>query len=219
MDIVKRVSNWYFSKKVLPYWVILLVDTAIVFASCAFAYWVSNDERVVYDNRFPLLYTALIYAVVSWMGARIFRTYSGVLRYSSFVDLLRLVYANLVSLALCLALCLVLRWQGVEDLSILSPMNVLVAFTVATFAMWIVRVAVKLLFDTANSDSQAIRVLIYGALTGGIGIANSTKRLNLLYPGRYTLLQGNNTEGNYETTLVVELLPPFHNNESQSSLE
>ena len=53
---------------------------------------------------------------------------------------------------------------------------------------------------------------------GGIGIANSTKRLNLLYPGRYTLLQGNNTEGDYETTLVVELLPPFHNNEPQSSL-
>ena len=138
MDIVKKVSNWYFSKRMLPYWVILLVDAAIVFGASAFTYWVSHDERVVYENRFPLLYTALLYALISWIGARIFRTYSGVLRYSSFVDLLKLTYANMVSLALALACCLVLRWQGIETFAILSPVNTIMAFLIATLLMWVV---------------------------------------------------------------------------------
>lgn len=175
MDIVKKVSNWYFSKRMLPYWVILLVDAAIVFGASAFTYWVSHDERVVYENRFPLLYTALLYALISWIGARIFRTYSGVLRYSSFVDLLKLTYANMVSLALALACCLVLRWQGIETFAILSPVNTIMAFLIATLLMWAMRILVKLLFDAANTDSKAIRVLIYGALTGGIGIAKNIR--------------------------------------------
>ena len=41
-DIFWRFSNWYFSKKVLPYWAILLVDSLIVFLSCMFIYWVVN---------------------------------------------------------------------------------------------------------------------------------------------------------------------------------
>ena len=172
-NILKRISNWYFSKRVLPYWVILLADSAIVFASAVFSYWVINKALVTFEHRNAVFWTALLYALISWIGARIFRTYSGVLRYSSFVDLLRLTYANAVSLAIAMGASYLFKWQQVELFSALGPLGTILTFLVSTLLMWALRVMVKLLFDISNSDALAPRALIYGALTGGVGLAKN----------------------------------------------
>ena len=173
--MIKRLINWFFSKKVLPYWAILLADAAIVFVSAVFTFWAVNKSRVTYDNRDAVILTAILYAVLSWVGARIFRTYKGVLRYSSFVDLLKLTYANLVSLGLALICSLVFKYSGVGIFSALTPWNTIFVFILATLLMWALRVFAKLVFDASNSDGQAMPVLIYGALTGGVGLAKSIR--------------------------------------------
>ena len=184
MDVFKRISNWYFSKRVLPYWVILLADAVIVFASAVFTYWVTSNSQITFDHHRAVFLTALTYSILSWVGARIFRTYSGVLRYSSFVDLLKVTYANLVTLALALAVSAFGRWQGIEGISALSLTHTLLTFLLSTLLMWGLRIMVKLLFDVANADSKAMRVLIYGALTGGIGIA---KYIRMQSPAQFDL--------------------------------
>ena len=83
MDIIKRITNWYFSKKVLPYWVILLADAAIVFASAVFTYWVIHRTQMTYDNHVAVFLSAAMFALLSWIGASCFKTYHGVLRYST----------------------------------------------------------------------------------------------------------------------------------------
>ncbi|MBR0299330.1 MAG: polysaccharide biosynthesis protein [Bacteroidales bacterium] len=172
---IRKLSRWYFSKRVLPYWCILLGDAFIVFVSCIFTYWVNNRTGLTFENRNILLITAALYAILSWVGARIFKTYSGVVRYSSFIDLIKLAYANLVTMVLALAVSLIARWQGIEMLSALTPLETVAAITVATFFMWVMRVVVKTLFDVTSVDGQAKRVLIYGAITGGIGVAKSIR--------------------------------------------
>ena len=174
-DLFWRVSNWYFSKKVLPYWVIILVDTAMVFLSCMFAFWVINKSQITFDHHVELLLASAFYAVLSWAGFRIFKTYSGILRYSSFVDLLKVVYANSVNLALSLLCCLLFKWQEVPYLSLLTPGNILLSFLLATLAMWAFRIVVKLMFDIANASSNAMRTLVYGALSGGVGLAKNIR--------------------------------------------
>ena len=174
-DILWRVSNWYFSKKVLPYWVILLTDALVVFLSCLFTYWVANKSQATYDHHIELLSAAVFYAVLSWVGARCFRTYSGVLRYSSFVDLLRVVYANIVNLVIAVVCALIFKWQQVDYLDTLTPLHLIMAYILATALMWAVRVLVKLLFDAANASSSALRTMIYGALSGGVGLAKNVR--------------------------------------------
>ena len=174
-DILWRVSNWYFSKKVLPYWVILLTDALVVFLSCLFTYWVANKSQATYDHHIELLSAAAFYAVLSWIGARCFRTYSGVLRYSSFVDLLRVVYANGVNLAIAVVCALIFKWQQVDYLNTLTPLHLIMAYILATALMWAMRVLVKLLFDAANASSSALRTMIYGALSGGVGLAKNVR--------------------------------------------
>ena len=84
-----RFAGNYFSKNVFPYWCVVLADTAIVFVSTAFVYWAFHRTGAMFEHRFALLYLMLLYSVLSIIGARVFRTYAGVVRYSGFVQLLK----------------------------------------------------------------------------------------------------------------------------------
>ena len=174
-DIICRFSAWYFSKRVLPYWAILLADSFIVFLCCVFTFWITYKTQSLLVHWHAVFYTALMYSAISWIGARVFKTYSGVLRYSSFVDLMKLTYANGLSLVIVLLVSLVLRKLEVSMLVALEPLHTIVVFLLSTLLMWGLRVSVKFLFDATNTDSQAKRALIYGALTGGVGLAKNIR--------------------------------------------
>ena len=182
--LARRLSSWFFSKKVFPYWCIVLMDTVIVFASCVFSFWVSKRTAVMMENHLNVLYTSAMFALLSWVGARIFRTYSGVVRYSSFVDLLKVGQANLLSMALAIAVTFLFKWLDVPQLSALTVIETVAAFLVAMLFQWGMRVLVKSVFDIANADAMAMPVLIYGALTGGVGVAKSIRAQQ---PARYEL--------------------------------
>ena len=151
------------------------MDMGIVFISAVFTFWVSFRSQITYDHRWEVLASAAMFAAVSMIGARVFRTYSGVLRYSSFLDLLRLIYANLLSLGLAVAVVIFARSKQFMMLGIFSPWRTVIVFSLATLMMWAVRVMVKLLFDSINTDAKAKRTVIYGALSGGIGLAKSIR--------------------------------------------
>ena len=177
-DVIRRFSAWYFSRRVMPYWAILLADSLIVFFCSIFTFWVTYKTQVLISHRDAVLCTSLIYAAISWIGARAFRTYSGVLRYSSFVDLMKLIYANSISLGVALIATVILRRFGIYTLAALRPIHTCIVFLLATLLMWALRIMVKFLFDTTNADSKAQRALIYGALTGGIGLAKNIRSQN-----------------------------------------
>ena len=184
-SLIKRFSSWYFDKKVLPYWAILLMDAAIVCVSSMFTYWVTNRTLVTVENQTALLLTSLLYGILSWVGARIFRTYLGVLRYSSTVDLAKLAYANLVAFGLAVASSLIFKQLGVEVLCALSPLETMVVFLISTLLMWALRLMVKTIYEAGSADTKAMRVLIYGALTGGVGLA---KYIRSQTPVRFELV-------------------------------
>ena len=170
-----KILNWYFTKNSLPYWCIFLIDFAIVMFSGVITFWIFNNAAVLFSNALRVLNTVLLFALLSIPGFRIFHTYSGFMRYSSFVDLMRVVYGNVVSLALAL-----LAEYGM----ILLPSNLFVHFNTtsifllfifATLLMWALRVFVKTLYDVAFSNRRAERVLIYGAMSGGVGLAKNIK--------------------------------------------
>ena len=171
----KKISNWYFSRNVLPYWAILLADTLIVFMSAVFTFWVTNRTLVPFESRYAVIYTSLLFAVVSWVGARIFKTYAGVLRYSSSVDLIKLAYTNTISLILALSFLVLFKYLSIESLSAFTLLETVMVFLLSTLLMWALRILVKILYESTNSDKQAMPVLIYGALTGGIGLAKNIR--------------------------------------------
>ena len=184
MRIFDRLLSWYFKKDSLPYWCIFIIDSAIVLFSTIFTYWLFNKTQVLIDHRFDLLYTALIYVMFSWVGFRVFHTYSGIIRFSSFVDLMRVAYGSALSLVIALIYSVVMQKLDMSFLSVLSQTETVIAFVIATLIMWAERIVVKTLYDVSFSDSRSLRVLIYGAKTGGIGLAKS---INTQRPRRFVV--------------------------------
>lgn len=129
----------------------------------------------MYDNRFAVLYTAILCSGLSWIGARVFKTYAGVVRYSSFVDLLKVAYANMITLVLALTCSIIFRRTGVVSLSALTPLETVSAIAIATLLMWALRIVVKILFDASSAKKESAKAIIYGALTGGIGVAKNIR--------------------------------------------
>ena len=182
--LFQRTFGWYFSKRVLPYWAILIIDTLIVFLSAVVVYWVTDRTFFLSAERSSVFWTSFFYAILSWVGARIFKTYSGVMRYSSSIDLLKIGYANLVSMGLALLSLWVFSKLHVTALTALSPLEIIVVFLISAMLMWALRIAVKSIYESIIATSNTTRVLIYGALTGGVGMAKSIRDEN---PVRFEL--------------------------------
>ena len=180
MTFVRNILRWYFSKQSLPYWCLLMVDTAIVFLSALFTYWVFNKTLNMFEYRHEVLYSALFYALLSWVGDKLFSTYSGVIRYSSFIDLLHVGFANLTNLLLAIPASWLLEYLDVRALMGFTQTEIAVTFFLATLGMWIVRIVVKALYDVSFASENSMRVLIYGALTGGVGLAKNVQSLRPL---------------------------------------
>ena len=175
MNPIKKILSWYFSKNSLPYWCLLLNDCVMVFLSLVVAFWAFEKTQLLFDQRIDVLYTCLIYTLLSLIGARVFRTYSGVLRFSSFVDLMQVAYANLLSMVIAVILSEVLQHYQLNEIAALTQTETVIAFVIATLLMWAVRIVVKTLYDVALNDKRTMRVLIYGALSGGVGLAKNIR--------------------------------------------
>ena len=182
-----KILNWYFTKNSLPYWSILLIDCLIIVFSAMSIYWLFHQADLLAENFPKVLLTSCIFVLLSFPGFRIFHTYSGFMRFSSFVDLMRVTYCNLVSLVLVL-ICM---W-GVEQLPVkwlnwfmpFTTKQIVLIFIISTLLMWALRIFVKTLYDQALSNTKAERALIYGALSGGVGLA---KNINSVRPRRFVL--------------------------------
>ena len=179
-----KILNWYFTKNSLPYWCIFLIDCAIVMFSCALVYWIFNNFAALVDNALPVLLTSLVFTLVSIVGFRIFHTYSGFMRYASFVDLMRVTYGNLINLGLALVADLLLQTLPYKLFAYYNTTSIFLIFILATLLMWALRVFVKTLYDVAFSNTRAMRVLVYGAMTGGVGLA---KMIQNQRPRRYVV--------------------------------
>ena len=168
-----KILNWYFTKNSLPYWCIFLIDCAIVMFSGTVTFWIFHDMQTLYENTFQVLNTVIIFALLSIPGFRLFHTYSGFMRYSSFVDLMRVVYGNLVSLGLVLIADYGMDMLPGDWFVHFNTTSIFLCYIIATLLMWALRVFVKTLYDVAFSNTRAVRVLIYGAMQGGVGLAKN----------------------------------------------
>ena len=185
INSIIKILDWAFSKKSLPYWCLILVDCISILLSCLFTYWVLNRTLDIFEHRFAVLYTSLLYAAIYLIGARCFHTYLGVVRYSSFVDLLRAFYANALSLVIALIVSLICEHYRLEAFCGLSQTEIIIAFIISTLLMLAERVVVKSLYDSVREASQPLtRVLVYGAMTGGIGVAKNIRSQN---PAKFLL--------------------------------
>lgn len=175
MNFFRKLANWYFRRNSLPYWSIIVLDMLILMMSGAISYWIFSNWTEL-TSRMPTLLASLsVYALLSIIGVRYFHTYAGIVRYSSFIDLMRVAYANVVSLVLALGVHVLMYKVPSQYFEPLNGRQIVLMFVIATLAMWAMRVLVKTVYDVSTADNNALRVLVYGAQSGGVGLAESIR--------------------------------------------
>lgn len=171
--LISKLTGWYFSKRALPLWAVFALDCFIVLLSDIFVYAVNNGPVFTLSHFGPVFGTLAFYLIFYVIGFRLFHTYSGVIRYSSFVDLQRVGVGVLTALAM-IAVCK----YGFHSDSWLYPIRMkelIMAALLAIALMWGMRVAVKYLFDTVFNLGHSEPIFIYGVKQGGVSLAKSVR--------------------------------------------
>ena len=175
MKFFNRLSNWYFSKKSLPYWCIFWIDCTVTFVSYLFIYQQINSGAKALSILGQLSMLFAIFTLFHAIGFRIFHTYDGILRYSSFIDLQRVFYAvtfGAVLSAITKDMLLSTHFfPGVE----IEYRNIVLGALISTLVLWAIRVIAKTIFDVSLSDYNIKHAFIYGVKEGGIGLAKQIK--------------------------------------------
>ncbi|KXA37804.1 polysaccharide biosynthesis protein [Prevotella corporis] len=174
MTAIQKILDWYFTKNALPYWVILFVDSLICYLSGVFVFWLYYHGVITLANLGLLSKTILVYMIFNLIGFRVFKTYSGIIRYSSFVDLQRVVFAMLLSLVIAEIMHYIIYGWDLRFVR-LQGRQIVAMYIVATIGMIAFRVLVKSLYDVMVNSSKGVRTLIYGVQSGGIGLAKNIR--------------------------------------------
>ena len=172
MNLLQKISNWYFSKEALPYWCVFIFDCLMTFLAGLIVFWAYHKTGYNIEHFWGIVHTIMLYVLIAMIGFRVFRTYTGVVRYSSFVDLQHVAFAN----ALSLIIASVIHYPFYYHLPrpLFEPFflrHLVVMFILSTMLMWTGRVLIKMLYDLSFTGKEVNNVLIYGIKAGGIGIA------------------------------------------------
>ena len=175
MKNFRKFTDWYFSRKSLPYWCIFWIDCAVIFISYLFIYQQINSGAKALGILGQLSMLFAIFTLFHAIGFRIFHTYDGILRYSSFIDLQRVFYAvtfGAVLSAITKNMLLSTHFfPGVE----IENRNIVLGALISTLVLWAIRVIAKTIFDVSLSDYNIKHAFIYGVKEGGIGLAKQIK--------------------------------------------
>lgn len=171
---MKKIVRRYLSVNVLPIWMILAMDVVMIGLSLLLAYALRYDFSSRVLDSATMWRTMWLTMVVSLVFFKMFRTYSSVLRLSSFVDIARIFVALFVSYTAVALACMVAPL--VTDIR-LAPVNVILMAFIINFALMASsRVIVKMMFETIKAGgSSQTNIFIYGAKEAGVNIAKSLR--------------------------------------------
>lgn len=177
--MISKLSSWYFSKRALPLWCILILDCCLVLFSDLLVYMLMNGPAYTMEVIKPLSGAFFFYLIFYLLGFRMFHTYSGVIRYSSFIDLQKIALAMLSGLGMIAVMKYV--FNSNDWLFPVRMRDLIVSALLATVLMWAMRVVVKVLYDNTFTQSPSRRAMVYGTAHGGVGVAKSIRNNNSRY--------------------------------------
>lgn len=223
MKIIDKIFQWYFTKNALPYWVVLAIDIFICYLSGILVFWFYYHGAVDFSNLSILTRTIFVYMVFALVGFRVFKTYSGIIRYSSFVDLQRVGLAMLLSLVIAEVMHYVMYSWDIKFVRF-QGRQIAVMYLVATIGLVVFRILVKAIYDAYLNPNRRIRTLIYGVKEGGIGIANNIcndRNTNFMLKGFIShddLYSGNTLMGEKIYTINDQLEEAIKSNDIKAVL-
>ena len=173
MNSFKKLANWYFSRAALPYWSILILDCMFVIFAGLLAYAVHHGSVQTLDVLGSLAITMCVFLVAFLISFKIFHTYNGVIRYSSFSDLLRI--GSAVVLAVILGSAFLLLFGDRSWLVTFGFADIILMGLFVVAFMWTMRVWVKTIYEQSSRNPNSQKAYIFGIKAGGVALAKNIR--------------------------------------------
>ncbi len=176
MTVQISLLNWFFKKSALPYWCVVVFDFMVCVIGGILILLLRHPASEFSGHYMAVLHTYIAFGVAYLIGSRVFRTYSGILRYSQFVDLLRVAYACTLAFVIAAAFNYSISLLGLTDVFYTPNYRMLfVNFCGITALLCASRMAVKMVFESALVGKSAQHTLIYGTHAGAISMTNDAR--------------------------------------------
>lgn len=190
----------------LPRWLILLLDVFIVFVSGVITYLLFQGLKLNYIPKQDIFVGILIYLTINVFFFWIFRTYSGIIRHSSYIDALKLFFSQFSTFIVLLILNFIVVSLGNAKVFLTTGafINAVLSFSLLFFYRIIVKQTFEKLFSDV-STSKKIVAIIYGSDANATAVANALKAE---VPGRFKLI-GFIDKNNQNSTKRILNLPIF----------
>ncbi|MCQ2217085.1 MAG: polysaccharide biosynthesis protein [Paludibacteraceae bacterium] len=171
-----KLSKWYFSKKALPYWGVLLIDCFVIFCSYLLSFYLLNRGNWFLHNFWPMVSGTLLCTMIYALFFRLMHTFTGIIRYSSFVDMYRVIGAMLEASVAAWLFQWSLDFLNVESSAILLPKTraIIIVFFLGTLLLCLERLFVKAVYDMLRENGAKL-AFVYGVREGGISLAKSIR--------------------------------------------
>lgn len=167
-DIFSHLSSMGY----LPRWFVLMLDLALCLVAYLFAYQLAYHYYYYQFVSVELFKPSNILIALGcqtiWFW--VFHTYSGIVRYSTFVDITKLLSATICNVLTLFVIHYVFYWVLGDGLFL--RLGVAFYGVFAFLLMMFLRVSVKTLYDVFIVNSgRTIPVVVYGTKSAGISIA------------------------------------------------
>jgi len=160
----------------LPRWIIFAIDVIIVIVACLVTQVMIQNLNVALYPNLTSYYQYSFVIIINALFFLFFRTYSGIIRHSTFIDGVKL----LVSTSVSYLTLMIFNYSYVlifkERLFIAT--GLLISYVISFLLLFLFRILVKNVFETYlnYSDSkQLMKAVIYGADANAISVANALK--------------------------------------------
>ena len=160
----------------LPRWIIIAIDVMVLIFSFTFTYMLFEGTALGYIITSHDFYFVGSLLVVNIFFFWLFRTYSGIIRHSSYIDAIKLLFSQMSVLVFFLFFNLVFElYTGHKAfLNTALFINLVLSFC----GLFLYRVIVKQTFElyfSEKTNSKLIRTVIYGTDANAISVANALK--------------------------------------------
>ena len=181
-SIIKIIKNSFLGKKILtlgylPSWIIFFIDLFIIFIARVITFTIISSLSVTfYDNlNLPIRYSLII--IINAIFFLFFKTYSGIIRHSTFIDGVKL----LISTTCSYLVLIIINYFSfiVYNQKIFLTTGLFINYVISFLLLFLFRILVKYIFEiystSLDDNSKLIKTVIYGADANAISVANALK--------------------------------------------
>lgn len=158
----------------LPRWVILMIDIFILLFSILLSFIIY--KKIIINGQYHLSVEeiAVVIIAVNVLYMFAFKTYSGIIRHSTFVDLFKLLLASTCTVITVFAFNIAFRW--VTGVKLMPSVLLVVFFTISFMLMFVFRFLVKEFFHMLREFRRSTlkkRILVLGVDEQAVTIARA----------------------------------------------